>query len=116
MNPNSALRKIIGWVALIATVLIVVAWGCSQRDKRKTAEKQEEVSSAQGGASLDAAAEAMNTSANIASQAQEHDRIKQEGQDAVRAAPEGKKGQAAIRGMCAQRAYRDHPDCQEPGR
>jgi cell division septation protein DedD len=102
---------VVGAIVLIAAVSIVL----TQCSSSKTAKKQDEVSGAQGQASVSAGQEAMNTVSNVASNQAATDQAVAQGQDEVRTAPEADKGHAAVNAACRFKANRNKPECQPKG-
>lgn len=101
---------IVGAVLLVA----LIAFGVTQCQQRKSAGKQAEVSREQGNASIGSGAEAVNTVGNVANSDAATDEAVASGVEAVRNAPEGEKGKAALKALCQMKTYRDTPGCKEP--
>lgn len=110
--------KVIAFVVGGLAIVVLVALLLSQCSSTKTANKQAEVSGAQGQASVGAGQEAMNTIANVTSNAAAADQAVTLGQGEVRSAPEADKGKAAVSAACRFKANRNKPECQpkEPAR
>lgn len=108
--------KLIG--ILIAAVVVVglLLWGPAACRSIFANKKQAEVSKGQAGASISAGAEATNTVGNVAENAAVTDSAVTQGQDEVRAAPEGQKGTATVSAACRFKANRDKPQCKGPAR
>lgn len=108
-----ALRVII--IGVIALMLVLaIGFGLSECSARRSADKRNEVSGEQGQASVNAGATALNTLSNVASNDAATDATVAQGQQDIRNAPEGQKGQAARKAACRLKAYRDTPECKEP--
>lgn len=105
--------RVIAMVVFGAIILGLIVFGVSQCQSRKSAEKQAEVSKEQGQASVGAGAEAINTVGNVAGSDAATDAAVAEGQDAIRKAPEGLKGNATKAAICKLKTYRDTPQCKE---
>jgi hypothetical protein len=99
---------VVGAVLIIAALL----WGPAACRSMHTAKKQAEISKGQEGAAVSAGAEAMNTVSNVAGNTAATDATVTQGQGEVRAAPEGKKGAAAVNAACRFKANRDKPQCK----
>jgi FtsZ-interacting cell division protein ZipA len=104
------IAMIVGGIILIGIIL----FGLNECRARQTADKQAEVSSEQGQASINAGATAINTVSNIASNDAATDASVAQGQSEIRSAPEGQKGKATRNAACRLKAYRDTPECKEP--
>jgi hypothetical protein len=97
-----------------ALVLLVIAGmliGPAACNRILSQKKQIEVSQGQEGAAVDAGAEAMNTVSNVQQSSAATDQTVKEGTDAIRNAPEGKRGDAAVAANCRLRLYRDSERC-----
>ncbi len=106
-----ATRTILLFVGIIALAVLAL-WVPSCLRDAKTAKKQAEVSQGQAGAAIDAGAEATNTLGNVADKAAATDAAVEAGQSEVRAAPDGKKGQATVNAACRFAANKKKPQCQ----
>lgn len=106
--------RVIGMAILGLLILAMIVFGVSQCQSRKSAEKQAEVSKEQGQASVGAGAEAIKTVGNVATSDDATDDAVAAGQDAIRNAPEGQKGNATKAAICKLKSYRATPQCKEP--
>ena len=106
--------KLIAYIVGGLLLVGLVAFGLSQCQGRKTAEKQAEVSEGQAGAAIDSGAVAMNIVSEVASGDASTDEAVAAGQAEIAAAAKGQKGAAAKREACRFKAYRDTPQCKEP--
>lgn len=105
-------KEVIGLVVGAIVIAVLAFLLLSQCDRRKTADKQAEVSEGQANAAIGAGQEAGNTVANVASNNAGTDQVVTQGQGEVRAAPEADKGTAAVNAACRFKANRNKPECQ----
>lgn len=112
-NPFTTPARILGGLLTLAVVVVLLLVFVKPlfESKHRT-EKQAEIAKGQGGAALDAGAEAGNTLGNVTSNNVETDAAVAQGQADVRAAPEGQKGQAAVAAACRLKANKNKPQCQ----
>lgn len=104
--------KLIAIIVGVLVAVVLVGITLSQCSSSKTANKQAEVSGAQGQASVGAGQEAMNTVSNVAGNAAATDRAVTQGQGEVRTAPEADKGKAAVNAACRFKANKNKPECK----
>lgn len=103
-------------IAIGVTLLLVVGlllWGPAACRSYFTTKKQAEVTRGQAGAASASGAEAVNTVGNVMEESRKTDERVLSAQNNVRAAPEGKKGAAAIAQACRFKANRDKIQCKE---
>jgi hypothetical protein len=104
-------RKLIAIVLLGLLFVLLLLGSLSRCTQLVTAKKEARVARGQAEAAADAGAEAMNTISNVEAADRSADRIHEEGLDAIRKAPEGKSGAAAVDTVCRLRLYRDSQRC-----
>lgn len=93
-------RTLILAAIIAALVLFLALWGPASCRSLFTAKQEAKVSKGQAGAAIDAGAEAMNTVSVVDAKDKAADKINEEGLDAIRKAPEGKRGDAALAASC----------------
>jgi type II secretory pathway pseudopilin PulG len=104
-------------IRIVAAVIIIViailalklpGWLGNTREAR-----QDRVNTEQSGAAIGAGEEALNTVTNVSAGREATDQVTKQAQDAVRSAPEGQKGAAAIREACRFKSNRNKPECRK---
>ena len=108
-------RRIIAMVATGLLILALLAFGLRQCQSNKRLKTENRVAEGQQGAAVESGAEAIATASRVATSDDATDAQVAAAQAEIAAAAKGQKGVAAKRAACRFKAYRDTPQCKEPG-
>lgn len=103
--------KIMAAAIAAGLVILLVLFAFHMWKKAHTAAAEERLQRGQAEAAISAGAEAMNTVSNVAASAKADDQIHEEGINAIRNAPEGKSGDAALDASCRLRINQHKQRC-----
>jgi hypothetical protein len=115
MTPPSWLTRPVMYAIGVALIILLVLGYLSQCSSTKTAKTQNRVNEGAAGAAIDSGVVAVETASNIVASDEATDAQVAAAQATIRAAAKGQKGKAAKRAACGFKAYRDTPQCKEPG-
>lgn len=117
MIPDAYKRLIVGAAGLIFVVLLIV-FGVSQCDKRRSAAAQSRVERSQADAASNSAAEAINTVASAGKRESDSEELTRSNEKDIRNAPGAQDrvnygvNAAGLRALCLRDAYRNDPRCR----
>lgn len=99
-------------IAIVAGLVLVLAiFGPAACTSLFTAKQEARVAKGQAGAAVESGAEAMNTVSNVAASDRAADQVGKDGLDAIRKAPEGERGDAALAASCGLRLNKHKQRC-----